>query len=934
MAKRIDPNHVYISYQGDNQGVVDKLCGLLREKGIAYCTFQEERGKIGRIHDFEKKIGRARMKVIFYSKKYFESPHCMNEYAEIREHDDCDQYVRMVNCDNVKFTRDFVMNLEKKWGDIEVELKYKVGKLKNEENAAREHRFYKEESDKYCVQKLEHYFRGDPNYDNCSDSDLEKLVSDIKDDIDAHPIQSQNNGLPKLNFATRRKELIVPRDKEADEIYNLFFEKKEAIVNMVGWGGCGKSTISEYFVHKYGGRFAMITGVTVNTDFYEDICYQFRDVLKEVPYELSKNVNKFGEPITYVETIAKLDKYPIVNDRYNLIIIDINETASVHSGGYSRIKEALKHIENTQRLSNWKILVIAREKLVEDIPVINLVVEADKVDLNILKGIFKMYLGAYKCSYYEEPEFKENDLIQLFEKLDNCILLVEQLARFLRSVDRMSYEDIVNFLEIDGNITFQSFMSNLDIKSLTDQDIRNEKVVYFLSRLISFKDLDENSECDLLKRIVRLFAVWERSYYSADAVICFLVDKRYCDTHKIKRLEYAVHNGLGQLVDKRIFDTRIEDGKTKYQIHGLIAEACRRQIFADKKFIDFSDYTKIIDSNVVRDNILKNKCIIYSLANFVSLDEKWLLKKAQQYHCCSIYERALKIKFLRIKSSSRISDMEIYLKFETSIFKNQLVDSLYYEWLDKESGYVDDVKKYSRIGNNFIDNFVEDMVFVKHGRYVIEKEYGFFQRFMMRIFQIRPKRTKVVHRDFYIGATPVTQGLWKAVMGVKNNPSYFKKGDDYPVEMVSWYDCLTFIMELNHLTKLKFRLPTEVQWEFAARGGRHSKGYKYSGSNRIGKVAWCDEDYYKGSTHPVKQKVANELGIYDMSGNVWEWCQDFYIEKSQIKSEESNFGKYRVLRGGSWYYAAACSKVSNHDEDYPTSRDNDVGFRIVISPHN
>ena len=182
---------------------------------------------------------------------------------------------------------------------------------------------------------------------------------------------------------------------------------------------------------------------------------------------------------------------------------------------------------------------------------------------------------------------------------------------------------------------------------------------------------------------------------------------------------------------------------------------------------------------------------------------------------------------------------------------------------------------------------------------------------------------------YYIGKTEVTQALWKAVMG--SNPSSFK-GDNLPVELVSWNDCQEFIRKLNSLTGQHFRLPTEAEWEFACRGGNNSRGYKYSGSNYIDNVAW----YWDNSgekTHPVATKSPNELGIYDMSGNVWEWCADWYEHYSsgaQTNPKGPNSGSLRVYRGGSWLYDAGCCRSSFRDYDYPTFRYGYLGLRLAL----
>ena len=184
--------------------------------------------------------------------------------------------------------------------------------------------------------------------------------------------------------------------------------------------------------------------------------------------------------------------------------------------------------------------------------------------------------------------------------------------------------------------------------------------------------------------------------------------------------------------------------------------------------------------------------------------------------------------------------------------------------------------------------------------------------------------------DFYICKYEVTQTLWKEVMG--NNPSSWK-GDNLPVENVSWDDCQDFIRKLNTLTGKNFRLPTEAEWEFAARGGNKSRGYKYAGSNNIGDVAWYDGNS-GNKTHVVGTKSPNELGIYDMSGNVYEWCQDWYGDyssASQTNPTGASNGSYRVLRGGSWYNIARFCRSSNRNGRAPDCRYNYGGLRLVLS---
>ena len=194
----------------------------------------------------------------------------------------------------------------------------------------------------------------------------------------------------------------------------------------------------------------------------------------------------------------------------------------------------------------------------------------------------------------------------------------------------------------------------------------------------------------------------------------------------------------------------------------------------------------------------------------------------------------------------------------------------------------------------------------------------------------KPTHKVTLTNDYYIGKYEVTQALWQAVMG--SNPSYFK-GDNLPVEQVSWNDCQEFLSKLNRITGKTFRLPTEAEWEYAARGGKKSRGCQYSGSNNLSDVAWY-WDNSGSKTHAVGSKQSNELGIYDMSGNVWEWCQDWhgrYSKSSQTNPTGATSGSGRVSRGGCWIGDAGLCRSSYRSDDAPDDRNSDLGFRLVLS---
>ena len=225
-----------------------------------------------------------------------------------------------------------------------------------------------------------------------------------------------------------------------------------------------------------------------------------------------------------------------------------------------------------------------------------------------------------------------------------------------------------------------------------------------------------------------------------------------------------------------------------------------------------------------------------------------------------------------------------------------------------------------------LNKLINDMVYVSGGTFTMG---GTSEQGSDAESDEKPTHS-VTLSSYYICKYEVTQALWRAVMG--SNPSYFK-GDNLPVEQVSWNDCQTFINRLNSYTGRNFRLPTEAEWEFAARGGNYSRHYKYSGSNYLGDVAWYTDN--SGSrTHTVGTKQANELGLYDMTGNVWEWCSDWYgsySSYSQSNPTGPNSGSDRVLRGGSWNSYARSYRSSNRSYNAPSGSLRIFGFRLVLS---
>lgn len=247
------------------------------------------------------------------------------------------------------------------------------------------------------------------------------------------------------------------------------------------------------------------------------------------------------------------------------------------------------------------------------------------------------------------------------------------------------------------------------------------------------------------------------------------------------------------------------------------------------------------------------------------------------------------------------------------------------------------------VGQNHINaQIIPEMVFVKGGTFKMGSNSGEPDE--------RPVHT-VTLTDYYIGKYEVTVEQYKAFcketgrsLPSSPNATWYEEhpnaakwdwNSKHPIVNVKWKEAMDYCNWLSKKTGHNYTLPTEAQWEFAARGGTKSKNYKYSGSNNISKVAWFDETTYEKGPKPVGLLKPNEIGIYDMSGNAWEWCKDNfgrYSSKSSTNPTGPGSSPFRVIRGGSWYYVSDLARLTARDGPYPHYTNYNYGFRIVRIP--
>lgn len=902
---------VYSSFNLQDKAAVKAFEQQLDAENISYksCLHKED---VHYISDFEEEISNGSIVVIFYRYDYFTSPHCMNEYAMIRQKvpNDC---IFAVKCENIDFNGredDLVEWWSGKQGRYG---KKNLTTIEEEYKSARKHGFYLEEAHDYSIQKLKTFFRN-LLYDK--PDKLGELIKKIKTKIAEIEEQTSSNTpsdnntvgeeLPKLTFDTRTD--IVKRDDVTSIIKDLFVTNQ--IVNMIGVGGCGKTTIVECFINRFRNEYNNIFGVIINKDFYNEFAEKcLNQIFKGDLILRAYHLGKSGESRSYstkeaffIDSISFLEKYSSDGDKYNLLIIDINEFAD-----YDNIEKALDYIRDNKRLRNWKILVVSREKMESaSVHFDALKLNTAEVDFHVLEAIFRHYLKGDEryCFTQEQLEF-------LFLKLGHLPILIEHLAYYLHETSEVrTFEFIVEYLG-DGFEDHKMWSR------------KYEKIQEFLSKLMSFDYLD-----DMQKRIVRLLVIWPAEYYSAKLIRRFMS----VNDDSTPKFVNAVDDSLNILADKCVLDSKDVENTRLYKIHDLISGQFRKQIFEEQCISDlmrdYSTYVCIVKYFIKTGNnidLITSKCITNTPLDVFGIgsdkdytvyeDWQFLRGLAKISLNCYLSELAYKAKLLRILY--HLSGKEIYEKVYGE-YKNIYSHVIYYEWLEQQNDYSDIIDHNKYYGDDdIINHLVHDMISVPEGSYYKDGN-------------------KITISGFYLNKYQVTQREYLKLMN--HNPSHFAKRDalDNPVESVTWYDCMDFIIELNLRTKLRFSLPTEAQWEYAA-GWRKDGGRNvFSGCNDenvLNKYAWYD-DNSEGITHMVGHKVfPNDLGIYDMSGNVYEWCQncnDNYIIDATTNQHVHNCTDLRVVHGGSMFTTPRECRVLFGFALQPDFRFHGYGFRLAL----
>ncbi|MBQ3616636.1 MAG: SUMF1/EgtB/PvdO family nonheme iron enzyme [Bacteroidales bacterium] len=889
-----------------DEALVTAFRNMLKEAGIPYKCSQEPINNT--VSEFEDIIGRGTIVVIFYSPDYFKSPHCMNEYALARKNE-VHNNIFTVRC--YKFVyNDIFRDLVRFWSAEEGDFRLITTNHTKVQEASKSHDFYLQPTHPYSIHNLSSFFPDNPYY---TEKNLDVLFEKVKEKYYELAGKSKGSNIPAKSLKSLPSALLdnidnkhfVPRDTDIEKIHKSFLKNK--IVNVVGIGGCGKSTISLLYLQKYRNQFSHITDIIINGDVYSEFCEMFVEIHPICEWvDSDKTKGKHDVEKTFHDIINQLCKYSPEDGKTNLFVLDVNETADEND--YAKVRAAIATFEKHCVANQWKLLVLSRvplcDKLASTYNKPNGYIDISRVDQIDFKFIKELFFDTLekKQNYYKT--FKDEELQAIFSKLGNLPVLIKALAEFLDGDEtpEQSHQQIMSLLG-DGDLN--NDLKGLDCTSI-NKPIVYDKIGNFLSKLCRFSTLGN----EIQKNIVRHMMLWDADYYSVDLIQRLVLGES-------NNLDIGFTNSLRILEHKCWLDSRSDKSKIQYKMHSLIANNCFNQINNPNKIV-FDEYGNQVE--VPNPDYEAN--------------EKYRDYASYFNNVCSV-----------------ICEGNLSSETETCI-KN--IDTIYLPWLKiqphpdlpfdlmDENGFI-----YINIP---IGNYGEIKMMKVHG--------GSYMMGNMEENSASPMH-RVSIATFYISETQVTQELWDKIMKDTKikNLSEFQYGGRYPVENVSWYECIAFIMKLNDITGMCFRLPTEAEWEYAARS--EGKNFEYSWNieaerellrngifvmskeEKLKEFAWFERNS-NHKTHPVATGVfPNELGIYDMTGNVSEWCSDWYAadyyQKCTDDIDLSNnpqgpiSGSSRVNRGGNWANYAEHCRVSSRVWDYPGSRVNSVGFRLSLS---
>ncbi|MBR6178518.1 MAG: tetratricopeptide repeat protein [Bacteroidales bacterium] len=570
MAVTTDPNAVFYSYRGvgTNQ-VVKKFIDLLDEKGIPHRGSESEPIE-GALTDFEEKIGAANIIVIFYSQEYFESEHCMNEYANIRKYENEARKAATfcVKCGDFKF-EDITETLEDCYG-----IKWAKFKDKNKDTLKPINRrtvdngYYLDTNTTYCIQKLDNYFSKTARYKEDSLPTLVGLICDKYRELSSKntPVIQEIPIVSAPHFTLSVPDGLMQREDEEGNLFNLI--SKNRIVNLVGVGGSGKSSLAYLCLNRHKNDFNEISFVVVNNNIKDDIVDQLNKTLK-----LEFEEDAYTKIITFLQ-----ENYQ--SDKPNLLALDINETADK-----DKTTEYINEIlQDTAYLAGWKILILSRENVDTHnrIKTHNL---NDKEDFDFLKKLFLEKAGARYSEF--------SDFAGLFNVIYYNPLLAEQLGWYLNSYPKtVTLDDIKKILY--GSLGKQ------EMQGMSAAQRHDENVNTFLKNLIVYDNLEENEQ-----KLLRHFVLWQSEYIEYDLIADLLKG--------VFESEDELINTLTSLSKRSILTTNNED-TLSYKLHGLLANSLREQID-----IENEDYEVYLD-NIKR--IIKYS--YYKFVPFVDCVEKSL----------------------------------------------------------------------------------------------------------------------------------------------------------------------------------------------------------------------------------------------------------------------------------------------------------------------